>query len=110
MFCFLHPALRETCETIQFPPDNGCALMDEVHSSGSLFGVSDASFKNGRAAHAWIISSGKVDDISNPLLNISGNGMVHGFPNIYLPLGGNYKKSLQCPLLLPFSQITIIRR
>jgi hypothetical protein len=84
--------------------------MDEVHSSGSLFGVSDASFKNGRAAHAWIISSGKVDDISNPLLNISGNGMVHGFPNIYLPLGGNYKKSLQCPLLLPFSQITIIRR
>jgi hypothetical protein len=70
-FRSLHPALRETCGTIQFPPDNGYALMDGVHSSGSLFGASDASFKNGKAAHAWIISSGKVDDISNPLLNIS---------------------------------------
>jgi hypothetical protein len=29
---------------------------------------------------AWIISSGKVDDIMTPILNISGAGAVHGMP------------------------------
>jgi hypothetical protein len=28
-----------------------------------LFGASDVSFENGKAAHAWILSSGHIDDI-----------------------------------------------
>jgi len=77
-----HQALQETCGTIQSPPDNGCTLMNEIqNSSGRMFGVSDALLKHGRATHAWIISSGKVDDINNPLLHISRTGMVHGIPN-----------------------------
>jgi hypothetical protein len=55
--------------------------MEEMQKcSGALLGASDASFKDGRATHAWIISSGKVDDIMNPILNISGAGAVHGMP------------------------------
>jgi hypothetical protein len=78
----LHPALQEICGTLHFPPDNGHALMEEIqHSSGKIFGASDASLKSGRATHAWIISPGKKDDINNPLLHISGPGMVHGNPN-----------------------------
>ncbi len=81
-FLQLHPALRETCGTVRFPPDNGLSLMEEIeNSNGNWFGASDASLKSGRATHAWIISSGKVDDINNPLLHISGNGPVHGIYN-----------------------------
>jgi hypothetical protein len=42
--------------------------------------MSDASLKHGRVTHAWIISSRGVDDITNPMLHISGSGPVHGLP------------------------------
>lgn len=41
--------------------------------------MSDASFNDGRAAHAWILSSGDVDDIENQIMNISGHGSVNGY-------------------------------
>jgi hypothetical protein len=37
--------------------------------------------KNGRAAHAWIISSGDVNDIENPSMNISGGPVDDSYPN-----------------------------
>jgi len=76
-FLQLHPALRETCGTVCFPSDNGRSLMEEItNSNGNVFGASDAPLKYVRATHAWIISSGKVDDLNNPLLHISG-GPAH---------------------------------
>ena len=48
-FLQLHPALRETCGTVRFPPDNGLSLMEEIeNSNGNWFGASDASLKSGR--------------------------------------------------------------
>jgi hypothetical protein len=36
--------------------------------------------KDDRATHAWILSSGNIRDIENPLLHILGAGTVHGAP------------------------------
>jgi len=48
-----------------------------------FFGASDASYKEGnRSTHAWILSTGTVSDITNPLLNIHGTGPVHGQKNL----------------------------
>jgi hypothetical protein len=73
-----------------------------------LFGASDASLKNGEATYVWIISSGKVDDIMSPLLNISGTGMVHGLPK-YLSSARGELQGIT-PSFLTFSQTVIIRR
>jgi ribonuclease HI len=50
-------------------------------SNNIIFGASDASVKNGNATYAWIISSGQVEDISTPNLNIEGHGIMDGFLN-----------------------------
>jgi predicted nucleic acid-binding Zn ribbon protein len=47
-------------------------------NKNTLFGCSDASFKEGRGAHAWILSSGQVSDIEDPDLHITGGGPVDG--------------------------------
>jgi hypothetical protein len=48
-----------------------------------IYGASDASFKDNQASHAWIISTGQVEDVENPLLSIYGSGPVDGhFPDL----------------------------
>ena len=62
-----------------FPADNGETLFEKLwQSNKSLFGASDASLKLNHATHAWILSSGDIQNIIDPLLNISGTGPVHG--------------------------------
>jgi len=53
--------------------------MHRIHtSSNRLHGASDASLKDGRATHAWILSSGNTNDIEDPDLHLSGWGPVDG--------------------------------
>jgi len=57
------------------------ALLSKIkNNSLGIFGASDASLKDDQASHAWIFSSGDIDDISDPLLHIRGSGPVHGYP------------------------------
>jgi hypothetical protein len=71
--------LRSLCGNITFPPDDGATLTQSIQEANKIiFVASDASYKEGRAAHAWIVSTGKISDIMNPWLNIHGLGPVHG--------------------------------
>jgi hypothetical protein len=80
-FMSLPPALRETVGNVHFPPDNGVALLSKIkNKSIGIFDASDASLKDDQASHAWIFSSGDIDDISNPMLHVMGSGPVHGYP------------------------------
>jgi hypothetical protein len=64
------------------PPDYGELLCNAfVYKNKTLFGASDASLKEGRATHAWILSSGDINYIDNPLMNILGAGPAHGIPH-----------------------------
>jgi hypothetical protein len=75
----LHPALHQTVGNAYFPTDNGLALLAKLKQKPKgLFCASDASLKDQRGSHAWVISSGDVDDLSDPLLHIHGSGPVHG--------------------------------
>lgn len=61
-------AIQQTCGRVVFPPNNGTTLLNDIATtSGTLFGASDASLKNHRSSHAWIISSGSTQDIEEPL-------------------------------------------
>jgi len=74
-------ALQETVGNVHFPPDNGVALLSKIkNKSIGIFGASDASLKDDRASHAWIFTSGDIDDISDPMLHVAGSGPVHGYP------------------------------
>lgn len=76
-----HPTIQQICGSISYPPDNGTAWMQSIQNKSSiLFRASDAWLKEGRKSHAWIISSGHVDDIMDPLLHIYGFRPVHGLP------------------------------
>jgi hypothetical protein len=87
------PILQQICGNITFPPDHGSTLIQSIRNkSSNIFGASDASLKHGRASHSWIISSGDVDDILDPMLHISGSGPVHGLPQYLLSSSGE----LQC--------------
>jgi hypothetical protein len=81
MFYHLPQSSREILGSPVFKADNGETLLDKLRQSNKvILGASDASLKLNRATHAWILSSGDVQDITNPLLNISGTGPVHGHP------------------------------
>jgi hypothetical protein len=75
----LHPALKSIFGNITCPPDDGTTLKRSIEESNNrLFVASDASHKEGRSTNAWIFSTGKISDISNPWLNIHDSGPVHG--------------------------------
>jgi hypothetical protein len=79
-FYHLPQSLREIVGYPIFLADNGETLFKKLRQSNkSLFGASDASLKLNRATHAWILSSGDVQDISDPLLNISGSSAIFVF-------------------------------
>jgi len=48
-------------------------------TNSTLFDASDASFKEGRASHAWILPSGDVKDIADEDLHIYGHGSVNSY-------------------------------
>jgi len=63
-----------------------CSLSNNYHAP-ALYGTSDAALKSQHSTHAWIISSGQVDDITDPEQNISVAGPVDCFPHTR-PLAG----------------------
>jgi hypothetical protein len=75
----MHPSLQSTCRTVTFPPEEEFNLLLSIQgANNNIFAASDASFKTDKAAHAWILSNGKVTNIMDPLLNLHGYGHVHG--------------------------------
>jgi len=81
-FLTLPIALQQTCGTIRFPSNDGLSILQKIQQSkNNLYGASDASLKDGKAFHAWIILSGEIDDIEDPLHHISGSGPIHGIPH-----------------------------
>jgi len=84
IFASLPQSIRDIVGHISLPPDDGRDLLLTTtnNSKSHIFGASDTSFKAGKASHAWVLSSGSVDDLSNPLQNISRGGVVHGHPSL----------------------------
>jgi hypothetical protein len=78
LFKALPQALQGIVGTVSFPADNGTAIIEQAKLRKKLFGASDASFKNNRASHAWIISPGSPEDINHPNMSIKGSRLVHG--------------------------------
>lgn len=78
-FSNLHPSLRQICGNVSFPPDNGVATLTALTQSHAIHGDSDASLKDGKAAHAWVISPGLPEHLLDPTLNIHGSRPVDGY-------------------------------
>jgi hypothetical protein len=82
----LPPSLKCICGTLTLPPDDGAKLITSLESSNkSILACNDASLKDNRAVHTWIISSGDINDITDPYMQISGSGPIDGSPQ-YLSL------------------------
>lgn len=72
-------SLCRICGHVTFPPDN-CAKLKQTlkHLANSLYSASDASLKDERAYHAWIVSAGNIENINDNDMNILGAGPVDG--------------------------------
>ncbi len=79
----LHTSLQDICRRAVFPPDNGYKLMQTIKQSNKkkIFASSNASLRNGRSTHAWVISTGQISDLSDPNMHIRGAGSIHGHKN-----------------------------
>jgi len=79
-FLCLSSSIRNICGSVTFPTDDGVQLINECKLNGNkLFRFSDASFRDGRATHAWVLSTGKVSDLTSDTLSIYGSGFVDGY-------------------------------
>jgi hypothetical protein len=65
---------------VQFPEDGGSSLIQHlINTDKPLVGVSDASLKDGNSGHTWILSTGDLNHISNPMMQIIGTSPVDGY-------------------------------
>jgi hypothetical protein len=75
----LPKSLRRLCGKISLPPDGGQRLMEYVKDcDASLIGVSDASVIEGQGTHAWILTTGEMEHLSDPYMKLEGQGPVDG--------------------------------
>jgi hypothetical protein len=82
----LHPylpkAIQCLCVHVKLPPDDGVALSQYIQTSSKpLYGAADASFNDSNTSHAWVLSTDNIEDLANPIMNISGSGPVDGHPH-----------------------------
>ncbi len=78
-FHLLPTSLKNICGEVHLPSDNGKELINHITANKyKLFGASDASFRDRKASHAWIISTDSIDDIGDDDLCIHGHGPVDG--------------------------------
>jgi hypothetical protein len=78
-FHLLPTSLKNICGEVHFSCDNGQELINRLSANNNkLFGASDASFHDRTASHAWIISTGNIDDICDDDLCIHGHSPVDG--------------------------------
>lgn len=79
MYDKLPNALKRMSGRVHLPPDGGKLLLEKVKNKNStLLGVSDASLCDNQCSHAWIICSGEPEDLSDPNMHVSGEGIVDG--------------------------------
>jgi hypothetical protein len=89
--------LKKLYGCVSVPSDNGHSLIRKLNSKGTpLYGASDALLKDGSCSHAWIMSTGDVEDIKDLLLSITGSGAMDGTHMTYQPHEVNYKDKWQC--------------
>lgn len=75
----LPKSLRRICGKISTPPDGGIKLMNYLRDrDASLLGVSDSSIVDGTGTHAWILTTGEKEHISDSCMKIEGSGPVNG--------------------------------
>jgi len=80
VFSRLPQSLKTICGSVHFPPDDGIQLLQGCQANGNhLFCASNASYRNGRATHAWLVSTRKATDLEHPNLTIRGGGHVDGY-------------------------------
>jgi hypothetical protein len=80
-------ALQRICGNIHIPSDNGSALIAKSKmQDNTLVGDCDASFKNKRGTHAWILTSGAIEDMTDPEMHIFRIGPVDG-PSSHMSSG-----------------------
>ncbi len=73
--------VNRICSKVQLPADGRHQLMKHlVEHHKPLIGISDASLKDGQGAHSWILTTGDLDHLNDPLINIFGRGPVDGHP------------------------------
>jgi hypothetical protein len=74
--------------------------------------MSDASLKDSNCTHAWILSTGNADHISDPQMNIQGKGAVDGAPHALSSARGELQRqtamAIMFKLLLQTHQQTSI--
>ncbi len=79
MYNRLPTSLQRLCGAIQFPSDDGKQLIDYLTNHNlQLQGMSDASLKEDQCSHAWILTTGAPEHITDPKLHIKGSGAVDG--------------------------------
>jgi hypothetical protein len=75
----LPKSLRRLCGQISIPPDGGDKLMTYIKDrDANLIGVSDASVIDGNGTHAWILTTGEKEHLSDPYMKLEGHGPVDG--------------------------------
>jgi hypothetical protein len=109
-FRLLDPALRQICSNVTFPSDEGRGIIDLIQTTRlPLYGSSDSSMKEGRASHAWYVSTGKVEHLEDPSMHIKGCGPVDGLPALLSSfrgeLNGITAASVISKLLLDFHSL-----
>jgi hypothetical protein len=78
-FHLLPTSLKNICGEVHLPSDNGKELINHITANKyKLFGASDASFRDRKASHEWIISTDSIDDIGDDDLCIHSHGPVDG--------------------------------
>jgi hypothetical protein len=73
-------SLKRLCGSVTLPKDGGTKLMQYLLTNNKpLLGASDASLKHGNSSHAWILTTGELEHINDPLMTLSGGGPVDGY-------------------------------
>jgi hypothetical protein len=88
----LPPTIQYLCGEIKMPNGGGTKLLHQLQTNDTvLVGMSDASLKEDKCSHAWILSTGNPDYITDPDLCIHGGGPLMAPQKTYHQQGENYK-------------------
>jgi hypothetical protein len=80
LYSRLPMTLQCLCGSVQIPEGGGTKLIQYLlNNNKPLLGASDASLKDGNSSHAWILTTGELDHLSDPSMQLSGGGPVDGF-------------------------------
>jgi hypothetical protein len=94
----LPKSLCRICRKIALPSDGSQKLIEYVKKrDASLLGVSDASVVEENGTHAWIITTGEPEHLSDPFMKLEGHGPVDGDILTFLMDNQGVQKSCHNP-------------